>query len=201
MPNSLELLVRLNGYFFSSMLSCLNLESSAEFRLVNGNQWGYTHVRCLTAWPHLISLTPNNGFCGRNSNSGHRQMLPSVPEPAVSQWQVMISQSTQNVERFCKWKLILIQLGNKVQCPSGQEGNSSLQPLFDGTVSNYKSSELFNSDCFLLSGGTHLKILITAVYGVRGFLTAEASASAQGMHAKDLSDKVHCMQLPQTNGN
>lgn len=71
--------------------------------------------------------------------------MPSVPEAAVSQWQVMVRLSTPNVEGFCKWKLIFFWLGNKVHCPSGQEGNSSLQPLFDGTVSNYISSELFNS--------------------------------------------------------
>lgn len=56
------------------------------------------------------------------------------------------------------------------QSPSGQKGNSSLQPLFDGTVSNYISSELLNSRTLLLRGIMLLKSLVKAMYGGREFL-------------------------------
>lgn len=83
-------------------------------------------------------------------------------------------------------------LGKKVLCPSGQEGNSSLQPLFDGTVSNYICSEVLNSQTLFFSKGKSFrKTLLRRGIEGENFLTVSATASVQGRSAKNRPDKVH----------
>jgi len=102
------------------MLACLDIESSVQLHAVNRNHGGYGHTHQLTAWSQLVSLHLHNRFCGRNGNPDHKGLLPSVPEAAVSQWQVMVSLSAQKEEGFCQWKLIFFWLGNNV--PQGKKG-------------------------------------------------------------------------------
>lgn len=87
----------------------------------------------------------------------------------MSHWQVMVSLSVQKEEGFCKWKYSS-GLEPKYNVPQGKKG-IPLQPLFDGTVSNYTSSELLNSQTlFFLSRIMFLKSLVKDVYGGREIL-------------------------------
>lgn len=82
------------------MLVCLNLESSVKLHLVNKNHRGTSNSLVSVRQPN----TCTTDFCGINGNSDYKELLPSVPEAAVSQWQIMISLSTQKEKGLCKWK-------------------------------------------------------------------------------------------------